>query len=142
MDKEIAITVIKQMSSHIDLLFTLSMAVCGALAAGILQILIHNSQSDKVTIRLSRMSLLYWAFFVQSISLLFGYLARGSVTAVTPIIFNYDKTVGNWADVPFEGHTTLRICMIAQFLTLVAGVFVILAFVLANKNVLMKGDKT
>jgi hypothetical protein len=132
----VAESVIEQMGSQVDLLFTLAVAVFGGLIALIVQVTIHNSEADyNKQVQLGRASQFFIVVTLLLIcaSIVLGYFARGSITATTPLIFRVDmQKLDNWLDASFAGSDTLRFLVRAQVLSFIGAIASVLVLVMIN----------
>ena len=130
---EIANGVISSMGNQIDLIFTLSVAICGGIIALIFQVALHNSKKESSVLKIEWGSLLWLSFLSEGISVLFGYLSRGAITANIPSIYKIDfAQIKTWGAASFEGSCTMKWVISLQFYTFLIGV--LLLFVLVVKN--------
>ncbi len=136
----IAGQVLKSIGAQIDLLFTLSVAICGGVIWLIVQLAVHNNAESTKTIRLEWPCLLTVTFVLEGLAIFFGYLARSAVTASIPAIFRADYTgILDFGNLQFQGHTLLKYALILQFLTFLAGIACLLIILLKNKKIFSGG---
>ncbi|WP_298860791.1 hypothetical protein, partial [uncultured Gimesia sp.] len=110
---KIAEAVINQMNNQIDLLFTITTTFCGGIVVLTIQIIFHNSDNGKQPILLSGWGLLLSAFIVEGLSVVFGYLASGCLTSLTPTIYSFPiESIENWTHAEFTGHGNLKFLML------------------------------
>jgi hypothetical protein len=139
MSPEIAKSVIEQMGAQIDLLVTLATAVFGGLIALFIQILNQKSDLTKANVgfdqRSQRFMLLCLVF--ESLSICAGYLARSSLTALTPAIFRVNPSaLQSWSDAQFPGRFFLGLWPTLQFLLFGAGMLMLFLFMFRNRHLL------
>ena len=131
--KEIANQIISSMGNQIDLIFTLSVGICGGIIALVFQVALHNSKKESSVLKIEWGVLLWLSFLFEGISVLFGYLSRGAITANIPSIYKIDFTqINTWGTASFEGFRTMKWVISLQFYTFLIGV--LLLFVLIVKN--------
>lgn len=88
MDDKIAEQIIKSMGSQMDLIFTLSVAICGGILALSVQIAIHNRAAQTSPLKYRGYWLLVLTFLFAGMSIILGYFSRGSITSSIPAIYN------------------------------------------------------
>lgn len=128
--------VVASMGSQIDLLFTLAVALCGGIIALVFQIAIHNKKTrGTAVLRLRGVYFMFFAFFMEGLSVLFGYFSRGSITANIPSIYRLDFSMLEvWKEASFDGFATLTFLMEAQFWTFILGILLLFVSVICNRN--------
>ena len=87
---EIAKEIISSVGNQIDLIFSLSVAICGGIIALVFQVALHNSKKESSVVKIEWAFLLWLSFLSEGISVLFGYLSRGAITANIPSIYKID----------------------------------------------------
>ena len=87
---DVANQIISSMGRQIDLIFTLSVAICGGIIALVFQLALHNSKLNKSPLRIEWHFLLWGSFLFEGISVLFGYWSRGAIPANIPSIYKID----------------------------------------------------
>ncbi|HEX4960627.1 MAG TPA: hypothetical protein VF173_07290 [Thermoanaerobaculia bacterium] len=139
MQAEVAQSVIDQMGGQIDLLVTLALAICGGLTALLLQVILHNHDDKKDGISFKRDRLLFGCLICEGTSIILGYFARAAITGVTPQLLrlNY-STIKNWSQAEFDGNIQLRIFAGTQALLFIAGILLVVIFIVSNSNLLRK----
>jgi hypothetical protein len=131
----IAQSVIQQMASQIELLISLSLAICGGLIVLVVQVILHNQDGSKDKISMRYFRLWFVSFMLEGLSICFGTLSRSALTAVTPIIFHLDfAQIDNWTRVDFPGNSPLKIAALLQFVFFFLGLLAVLPFLLANQE--------
>ena len=131
--KDIANQIISSMGNQIDLIFTLSVAICGGIIVLIFQVALHNSKKEGSYLRIECGALLWISFFFEGLSVLFGYLSRGAITGNIPSIYKVDfSQINTWGAANFEGFCTMKWLISLQFYAFLLGV--ILLFILVLKN--------
>jgi len=139
MQEEVARSVIEQMGSQIDLLITLALGTCGALAALILQVVLHDSDPSKNAIRFRGDRLLLGCLIAEGGSIICGYLSRASITSLTPALFKLKYAeINNFTEAPLEGGANLRIYVGLQVLLFILGVFLVFWFVSLNLKLIRR----
>ena len=132
---------LESLGSQIDLLFTLSVAVCGGIIALVFQIAIHN-RSDGTTrpIKIHWPWALLLALVAEGISLLCGYFARGAITANIPSIYRIDfsdptiKTFGRAT--AFDGYGMLAGLITWQFIAFAVGLSLLFVLTFTNRKLI------
>jgi hypothetical protein len=72
---------------------------------------------------------------VECASICCGYLARATITALTPAIFRIDTSqMKSWSEAAFEGSAVLRLWPILQFVLFVLGVLIVFVIVVRNRH--------
>lgn len=136
---DVANQIISSMGSQIDLIFTLSVAICGGIIALVFQLALHNSKSSGSPLKIEWRFLLWVSFLSEGISVLFGYLSRGAITANIPSIYQIDfSQIKTWGAASFDGFCTLKWVISLQFWTFLLGVFLLFLLVLKNLKVIAK----
>jgi hypothetical protein len=131
-EKDIAEQVVASMGSQIDLIFTLAVAICGGIVALIFQIALHNSKKE-ADLKVEWRCLLWLSFLAEGLSVLFGYLSRGAITANIPSIYKVPfGKIDTWGSASFPGFYTMKWLISLQFYTFLMGV--LLLFILILKN--------
>jgi len=137
---DVANQIISSMGSQIDLIFTLSVAICGGIIALVFQLALHNSKASGSPLKIECRFLLWVSFLSEGISVLFGYLSRGAITANIPSIYQIDfSKIETWGAASFEGFCTLKWVISLQFWTFLLGVSLLFFLVLKNLKVIAKG---
>ena len=136
----IAAQVINYMGSQMDLIFSLSVAICGGIIALLFQLLIHNHAKPTSQVRLSGIWLIYTSFVLAGVSIIIGYLSRGAITSSIPTIYQVDlKTLVSWGSASFEGSCTLRSLFTAQFISFMLSIISLFCLLCKNLNKLKGG---
>ncbi|MFH1950151.1 MAG: hypothetical protein ABIL06_00895 [Pseudomonadota bacterium] len=136
---DVANQIILSMGRQIDLIFTLSVAICGGIIALVFQLVLHNSKTNGSFLKIEWGFLLWLSFLSEGVSVLFGYLSRGAITANIPSIYNIDfSQIETWGAASFSGFCTLKWVISLQFWTFLAGVFLLFLLVLKNLKVIVK----
>ena len=133
----IANQIISSLGNQVDFLLTLSVAICG----GIIALLVQASLSEKANQQNSKLIKCAWllipTFFIEGVSVLFGYLSRGSITDNIPSIYALDfskiKTFGFAA---FSGANTMKFLISTQFWTFIIGILFLLILLIVNIKIL------
>jgi len=121
------------MANQIDLIFTLSVAICGGIIVLIFQVALHNSKKEGPILKIEWRFLLWLSFLFEGISILFGYLSRGAITANIPSIYEIDFTkINTWGSASFGGFCTMKWLISLQFYTFLVGVFILFILILTN----------
>ena len=129
--------ILEAMSSQIDLLTSLSVGICAGIAALFIQIAIHNRSGDAARLRLQWKNALFIAFAAEGVSLVFGYLSYGAITAASPAILSLKLDATKmWTEHAFPNAATIRCLLIAQFGFFIAGVVSVFACLLKNRRLL------
>jgi hypothetical protein len=106
---DVANQIISSMGSQIDLFFTLSVAICGGIIALVFQLALHNSKTNGSPLKIKWHFLLWSSFLSEGVSVLFGYLSRGAITANIPSIYKIDfSQIKTWGVASFVGFCTLK----------------------------------
>jgi len=135
--EKVAKEVILSMGGQVDLLFTLSVAICGGITALVFQLAIHNKTRTGSQINIIWPWLLIATFLVLGISILCGYFARGSITDSIPSIYKIDfSKFDTWGSAKFVGDGTLKFLVWVQFLTFLGGIFALFLLVFKNKELI------
>jgi hypothetical protein len=136
-DPKVAEIIIEEVGSMIDLVFTVSTAVCGGLIAITIQILLNNSDPSTKALRLKCPWLLFCSIACEGFAASASYFARSCLTAVTPNIFTAEiEPLESWALVGYPGSEILRWTMYFQFAFFAVGLLAIFIFLVANKSLL------
>jgi hypothetical protein len=136
---DLAQSIVEQLGTQIDLIWTLSTAAIAAMLALQLQIVFHNREKDKKPIEIKASVLIYLAFLVQGLAVLVGYFARGALTNLTPAIYKAYDPAGvftNFSQQTFGGSGTLRNLVLWQFVLFFFGVAVLCTFAFKNREIL------
>ena len=137
---DVANQIISSMGSQIDLIFALSVAICGGIIALVFQLALHNSKTNGLPLKIKWGFLLWLSFLSEGISVLFGYLSRGAITGNIPSIYKIDfSQIDTWGAADFSGFCTLKWVISLQFWTFLLGVFLLFLLVLKNLKVIAKG---
>jgi hypothetical protein len=135
--------IIDQLGSQIDLGTTLATAIIGGMVALLAQIALHNTSRTGRPLVLRYRLLILAVFAVELLSLVGGYIARGTVTGVTPILMQLPESA--WADqagslgfahVLFDHSGLLAAAMQIQAIFLFLGVVSICCFAWANRRLI------
>ena len=138
-DVDVTNQIISSMGSQIDLIFTLSVAICGGIIVLVFQIALYNSKTNGTLLKIEWVFLLWLSFLSEGISVLFGYLSRGAITANIPSIYKIDfSKIETWGAASFSGFCTLKWVINLQFWTFLIGVFLLFLLVLKNLKVIVK----
>ena len=141
-NEKIAEYLINSMGSQLDLIFTLSVAICGGIVVLSIQLVIQGQHTQDLKLNpLSRwviiLSLLL-VFITEGVSIFFGYLCRACITSNIPIIFKQDfSMINHWEDADFEGYSRLVDLFIWQFWTFFLGILllaILIAVLLIKKR--------
>lgn len=89
---DVAGAVVSSIESHGQFLTTLSLATSGAVFAFLIQVVFHNSQSDRTPIKIRYPGILLWAIGLSCISILFWYALKSSLVAAIPAIYKLQWT--------------------------------------------------
>jgi hypothetical protein len=118
MNSDVAQSLLGQMNAQVQFLVTLAGAVLGGVIALLVQILVHNSDPPKTRIELEPLSLRFiWAcLLLEGLSILSGYMATGTLAALTPAIFRVASPhFESWSDARFAGRFALTLWPTLQF---------------------------
>jgi hypothetical protein len=133
--------IIDQLGSQIDLGTTLATAIVGGLVALLTQIALHNTSRTGRPLILRRRWLILAVFAVELLSLVGGYIARGMVTGVTPILMQLPDSAWTgrtgplgFAHVLFDHSGLLAAAMQAQVIFMFLGLVSICCFAWANRR--------
>jgi hypothetical protein len=139
---EISKALIQQVSSEVGLLISLSLAICGGLLLLILQTLTHNHDRGKHAITFSAQGALFWTLLLQGLSVCFGLLADGAITAAIPEIFTWwaGHSSTTMADA-VQGTSVLRITALSQWIAFVASLITASIFIFKNRRILGRTAK-
>jgi hypothetical protein len=139
MNDKIAEEIIKSMGSQMDLIFTLSVALCGGIIALLVQIAIHNRSKTAAPLNLRGYWLLVFTFLFAGVSIISGYLARGSITSSIPEIYQLDfSNIKSWGSASFEASSTIKILFLSQFWTFFLAILCLFVIVCINLNLVRK----
>lgn len=144
----IARAILDQLSSQVGLATTLATAISGGLVALVIQVAIHNRAGGTTPLVLDAQWLVPVALFVEALSLVTGYSARGVITDVAPILMqlpadSWHVTAAaahdayRFRDVVFPGSGQLSFMVGAQFVTMLSGLFIIFVFAFWNRSALL-----
>ena len=140
-NEKIAEYIINSMGSQLDLIFTLSVAICGGIIALTVQLVIKGKDAQVLKLnpcsRWTIIVLMILVLLTEGVSIFLGYLCRGAITSSIPIIFKQDfSKINHWEYADFEGCSTLMGLFEWQFLTFFIGIFLlaILVAILLIKN--------
>ncbi len=134
---DIANSIIAQTTEQINLLLSLSTAICGAIMAFILQISLHNNTSEEKAIRLRGTNWLIVAFLIEGVSILFGYFAQGTLISLTPAIYKASNpNIKNWTTVQFPGSVMIRATTLLQFLFFFLGLLTVISVIFRNRKIM------
>jgi len=130
---KIAPDIIKSMGSQMDLLFTLSVAICGGIIALLVQLSLHKTDPGRTPIKWKGVTFLIVTFISEGLSVFFGYFARCSITSNIPAIYRLPfSEIDNFTKAKFDGHCTLKWLFAIQFGTFMVGI--IFLFILLCLN--------
>jgi hypothetical protein len=141
---DIAKTIIEQLGAQIDLVTTLGTAISGGLVALVVQIAIHNRSDGATPLELRALWLVPVALGIETLSLLSGWIARGAITTLTPVLMQlpaenwHGSATGTQTDLlfgemDFAGATELASYVATQFIAMLVGLVII--FVFASLNI-------
>lgn len=134
---DIAGKIIESMSSQIDLLTTLSVGICAGIVALFLHIATHNHSKDNSKVILKWQFLLLIAFFLEGLSIVFGYLAYGAITDATPMIFSLPFEQGKTlVEYNYRNSSLIRALAITQFAFFSGGILCVFICLLKNRLLL------
>lgn len=140
MGEAVAESVITRMATQIELLTTLSVGVVAAIAALLVQIILHNSDSSKKELHLKKRVLLQTACIIEMLAIVLGYLSHGSITSHVPEIYEYFDNPES-IEMLFVGRGLVQGLNLAQFASFIIGITVLLIFVFCNLNLVNGGKK-
>ena len=132
--------IVDSITSQVDLLTTLAVAICGGIVALLVQVGFHNSDDSKKKATIRWGCLLLVAFGAEGVSLIFGYLTHAAVTDAIPILLQleYDSSK-TLAELDFEQEGHIRTAMIVQALAFGIGIACVFAVVWKNISNLLGG---
>lgn len=147
----IAKAILDQLSSQVGLATALATAICGGLVALVIQLAIHN-RSGNARIALSGRWLIVLALLSEVVSLVFGYLARGAITDVAPVLMRLPAThweitsgghatILRFAGVTFEGSWQLKMYVAVQSIGMFLGIVFSAILALSNLRTLLPGHE-
>ena len=137
MSGKIAEESIKAMTSQIDFIHGLALAVLGGILALTLQIILHNRKDDSTKVNLQAPSIILVSLVLSLLSMLFATLAKGSLTSSLPSIYKYDFcTVNRLAGAAFDNAGQVSFLAATQSWTFLAGVLAIAAFAWRNRGLI------
>jgi hypothetical protein len=135
--------IVEQLGSQIDLGTTLATALIGGMVALLTQIALHNTSRSERPLALRSRGLILAIFVSELLSLVAGYIARGTVTGVTPILMQLPPEAWKDKDGPlgfthvvFDHAAILATAMQVQVILLFIGVLLICLFAWANRKFL------
>jgi len=130
---EVAKEIISSLGNQIDLIFSLSVAICGGIIALVFHVALHNSKKESSVVKIEWGFMLWLSFLSEGISVLFGYLSRGAITANIPSIYKIDfAKISTWGAASFGGSCTMKWVISIQFYTFLIGVLLLFALVVKN----------
>ena len=139
---EVGEGIVAAITSQVDLLTTLAVAICGGIVALLVQIAFHNSDNEKQRVIFVWGPLLLAAFVAESLSILFGYLTYAAVTNAIPIVlqaqFEETKIL---AEQEFRQNALIRVVMTFQFVMFGLGIVCVFVVLLRNRSTLLGGAK-
>jgi hypothetical protein len=134
---DVAQSLITQMGEQIDLLWSFAVATCGGVFALFIQIALHNRDPAKTQIAFRSNWTLLMGVVFEAVSLVCGYVARGSVVALTPAIFRYEmSSIESWTEAEFPGSSMLHSSAFLQTLFFGVGLCFLAAFAVNNRGFL------
>lgn len=136
---DVAEKIIDSLGAQIDLLFTLSVAVCGGIIALVFQIAMHNrSGKDAGAIQIRSSWALVVAMLFEGVSFLCGYFARGAITRNIPSICRLDfGTTATFEPSPdFPGYNTLAYLIACQFYAFAVGALLLFFLTFRNRRLI------
>ena len=140
MDDKIAEQIIKSMGTQMDLIFTLSVAICGGILALSVHIAIHNRAAQTSPLKFRGYWLIVSTFLFAGISIILGYFSRGSITSSIPEIYKIDfSKINSWGAASFDASCMLKTLFALQFGTFFLAIICLFFVVCINRN-LIKGD--
>jgi hypothetical protein len=140
MDDKIAEQIIKSMGSQMDLIFTLSVAICGGILALSVQIAVHNRAAQTSPLKLKGYWLLVLTFIFSGMSIILGYLSRGSITSSIPEIYKLDfSKIKSWGSASFDASCMLKILFASQFWTFFLAIIFLFVVVCINRKLIKGG---
>jgi hypothetical protein len=135
--EKIAEEIIKSMGSQMDLLFALSVAICGGIIALLVQMALRDNQTRTESIEFQGFYLFILTFIFEGLSVIFGYFARGSITSSIPRIYSLDfSKIESWGSAEFEGHCTLKWLFRLQFGTFMIGIVLLFILLIINRRLI------
>lgn len=134
---KIAEALIDRMSSQIEILLSISAAICGGIVALYVQLAFKKVESN---VKLNGANYLILSFIFEGLSIIFAYIANGAITALTPSIYRYSNPmIENWTSFSFDGSLSINISSFIQFMFFIIGMFLLLFVVVKNKHY-MQGE--
>lgn len=134
MENKIAEQIILSMGSQMDLIFTLSVAICGGILGLFVQIAIQNSQPSS-PLKFDGYNIFLLTFSSAAVSILLGYLSRGAITSSIPEIYKIDfSKISSWNSVAFDGYNTLKKLFLWQFLTFLFSILSLFYILFTNRE--------
>jgi hypothetical protein len=135
---DVAEKIIGSLGAQIDLLFTLSVAVCGGIIALVFQIAMHNRGKDASAIQIRSSWALVAAMLCEGISFLCGYFARGAITANIPSIYrmNFETIATFGPSKDFLGYEVLAGLIRWQFCAFAAGILLLFFLTFRNRRLI------
>jgi hypothetical protein len=136
----VAPILIDSMTGQSETLSTLSLAICGGIAALLLQVAIHNRSDGTKKLRLRASDLLLVAFVLEGASFVVAYLVRGSIVASVPELMNlkYDPQTA-LSPAASNGLQAIRTLELTQFTLLGLGILAILVVLIVNRPLIRQG---
>ena len=138
MDTEkLAEQIIESMGAQLDLLFTLAVAICGGIIVLIVQMALHKNNKP---VEFQGFGFLIVTFLLEGISIIFGYLSRGSITSNIPKIYRIDfSKIDSWGSASFEGYGMLKTLFCLQFVAFLLGIACLFILLCMNKSLIKGG---
>lgn len=90
---KIAEEALAAMSGQLDQMHNLALAALGATIALLVQVAVHNTKEPSRPLNLNALRWIFASTLLQIVSVLFGILAKGSLTASIPAILTADFCV-------------------------------------------------
>ena len=135
--EKVAEQIIESMGAQMDLLFTLAVAICGGIIVLIVQLALHKNMKP---VEFKGFRFLIVTFLLEGVSIIFGYLSRGSITSNIPKIYRIDfSKIDSWGSASFEGYGTLKTLFCLQFAAFLLGIVCLFILLCMNRSLIKGG---
>ena len=135
--ENVAEQIIESMGAQLDLLFTLAVAICGGIIVLIVQMALHENNKP---VEFQGFGFLIVTFLLEGVSIIFGYLSRGSITSNIPKIYRIDfSKIDSWGSANFEGYGMLKSLFYLQSVTFFLGIVCLFILLCMNRSLIKGG---
>ena len=132
---DVAELIVDSIAGQADLLFGLSVAICGGIAALGTQIIIHNNSEGSTKIVVSGLPVAGLIFLSEGVSAFFGYLVKGTLVGAIPAIHAAEYLPGDpLMENELEPLLALQAFAFWQFMLFIGGLALLLVLIWLNRK--------